>query len=132
MNRAQRRAEWRARRAGSARGNPHLSVDSHGVRAIPPLSSRDGARTPSAVNLHVGELLLHGFERGHARRIADALQRSLTAMLSSRGIPDSWSRSSRIGRADGGTLQLTREASPRAIGEGIARHVLEHRTERRS
>jgi hypothetical protein len=85
-----------------------------------------------AINLRVGELALRGFEGSHGRRIADALQHSLTAMLSSRGIPDAWSKSSRAGRANGGTLRLTTAASPRAIGEELARRVLTIRTDERS
>ena len=118
MNRGQRRAQWRAHRPGRAPANS--AADSHPVA------------TPAAINLRVGELSLHGFAGGHARRIADALQHSLTAMLSSQGIPDAWSRNSRATRVNAGTLRMTNGASPRAIGEELARRILAHRTDGRS
>lgn len=113
MNRGQRRAQWRARK-------------------VPAPSTREASGAPLAINLRVGEFALQGFEAGHGRRIADALQHSLTAMLSSRGIPDAWCRSSRAGRTNGGKLQLTTGASARAIGEELARRVLTVRTDERS
>jgi len=117
MNRGQRRAQWRARRTHPT--------------ALPSIGDAYGSQ-PVAINVHVGELALRGFEASHGRRIADALQHSLTAMLSSQGIPDAWSRSSRAGRTNGGKLQLATGASPRAIGEELARRVLLVRTDERS
>jgi hypothetical protein len=130
MNRGQRRAQWRARLPGRSRASN--GTDSQPARASQPVLTREIVVTPATINLRVGELSLHGFEGGHARRIADALQHSLTAMLSSQGIPDAWSRSSRAGRANAGALRLTNGASPGAIGEELARRVLAYRTDGRS
>jgi hypothetical protein len=102
MNRGQRRAQWRARRAAPVPASP----------------------APVAINLRVGELSLQGFDGNYARRIADSLQHSLLGMLTSQGLPEAWSRSSRAARANGGVLRLTSGASPRAIGEELARRVL--------
>ena len=129
MNRGHRRAEWRALRTGPLRGNMHRVEVSHATRSGPSMPSRERAKTPAAINLRVGELLLHGFERGRARGIADALQHSLTELLTARAIPDSWSSGARVGKLDGGRLRLTVGASPRAIGEELARRVLECRTD---
>ena len=143
MNRGQRRAQWRARRAGGDGARSLVATsdpNSHPAGAtqpgalpnLAPPSFGGASSAPMAINLRVGELALRGFEASHGRRIADALQHSLTAMLSSQGIPDAWSRSSRAGRTNGGKLQLTTGAAPRAIGEELARRVLTVRTDERS
>jgi hypothetical protein len=43
---------------------------------------------PARIELHVGELVLHGFAPGDRYRIADAVQSELTRLLGERGLPE--------------------------------------------
>jgi hypothetical protein len=52
---------------------------------------RASARTsPREIDLHVDELILHGFESKSQRTVAEALQSQLTALLAEQGIPATW------------------------------------------
>jgi len=67
-----------------------------GIRIGPPdsLETRSltrtedsGSRTASVVELHIEELVLHGFRSGDRFHIGDALERELVRLLGKQGLP---------------------------------------------
>jgi hypothetical protein len=60
---------------------------------------------PGAVKLHIGELVLHGFEPGDRARIGAALETELARLLAA-GEPESLTRAGHIARLDGGAFEM--------------------------
>jgi hypothetical protein len=75
---------------------------------------------PARIELHVEELVLHGFAPGDKHRIADALQTELRQLLAQRGLPAGLA-SSAGGRAP--DVKLSPREGPRAAGQRIAAAV---------
>jgi hypothetical protein len=73
---------------------------------------------PSRIELHVDELVLHGFPPGDKHRIADALQAELHRLLAGRGLP---ARESFTARDTSFTFSPTE--GPRVAGRRIAAAV---------
>lgn len=83
------------------------------------------------VELHIEELVLHGFERGDRHAIADAVERELSRLLaeqfSAESIPPAFSGDEGItgsgAHLDAGAFQLASNARPDAVGVQIAQTV---------
>lgn len=70
---------------------------------------------PREIEVHIEELVLHGFAPETRWQIGDALADELRGLLSSRGIPPAWL--SNPERIDAGKISLTK---PAATGAGVA------------
>ena len=46
--------------------------------------------SPREIDVHIDELVLHGFEKRSQQTVAEALQGQLTALLAEQGIPATW------------------------------------------
>lgn len=46
--------------------------------------------SPPEIELHIDELVLHGFEKRSQGTVAEALQSQLSALLAKQGIPGTW------------------------------------------
>jgi len=46
--------------------------------------------SPSEIDVHINELVLHGFEGRNQRTVAEALRNQLSALLTEQGIPATW------------------------------------------
>ncbi len=75
-----------------------------------------------AIELHIDELVLHGFNPADRRRIGEAVERELARLLGEEGIPGG-SGDVQISRLDGGSITLAPGARPEAVGAEIARSV---------
>lgn len=76
---------------------------------------------PRQIEVHIEELVLHGFDPSMRRRIGDAVESELRGLLTERGLPAVWERSAETIEADGiDSVVLTK---PGAAGEQIARAV---------
>jgi hypothetical protein len=75
---------------------------------------------PREIEVHIEELVLHGFDPRSRWSIADALGSELSGLLTERGIPPAWQASP--DRIDAGRTRAN-EAKPTVIGEQIARAV---------
>lgn len=106
MNRAQRRSNW---------------LESHRE------ASRNSAPTPqtsaSALRLHIGELVLHGFQSQSRYSIAESTKAQLTTLLTDSGIPTGFKTGGEQSFVDAGSFPLTPNAHPRAIGSLVARAI---------
>ncbi|HYC62441.1 MAG TPA: hypothetical protein VEK79_23015 [Thermoanaerobaculia bacterium] len=71
------------------------------------------------IELHIGELVLHGFDPHQRHDVGDAVHAELARLLGERGIEVT--HGIEISHLDGGSFALRPGA--RAAGEGIARSV---------
>ena len=75
------------------------------------------------VEIHIEELVLHGFPPGDRYRIADALQQELTHLLEARTLPACPQDIVAVNQINAGTIRLNSGANARVIG-GKAAHAL--------
>jgi hypothetical protein len=94
------------------------------------------ARTPAAVQrantlgqpqpsveIHIEELVLHGFSP-HARfRVAEAVQQELARLVFQEGVPASMLKSMEVDGLDGGAFTLAPAARDQGMGKQVARAI---------
>jgi hypothetical protein len=73
---------------------------------------------PREIEVHIEELILHGFEAGNRWRIADALQQELRGLLTAKGVPSLWL--SNPERIEGRTIPSTILTKPAQAAAEIA------------
>ena len=73
-----------------------------------------------AIELHIEELVLHGFEPGQRLAIAKAVEHALGALFLERGVPPAWAAGAKVDRLDAGQFQVAPGAGPEAIGSHVA------------
>jgi hypothetical protein len=82
------------------------------------------ASTPRAnVELHIDELVLHGFAARDRHRIAASLQRELTRLIAQGDVAHLPDRSMQVDRVDAGSFHLDPAARPSYIGQTVAQRV---------
>jgi hypothetical protein len=82
-------------------------------------------RSQPSVELHIEELVLHGFAPGDRYVIGDAVQRELAQMLGEQGIPNSLRSENATDEIRGATFNAANDAKPLVIGHKIAHAVYE-------
>jgi len=97
---------------------PVVSAPRPSQRA-PGTSHRSGTARPS-IQLHIEELVLHGFSPHDRHHIADAVQNELTRLLADRGLPQAHAPGAGLDRADAGGFHVSREDGIARIGEQVA------------
>jgi hypothetical protein len=75
------------------------------------------------INLHIEELLLRDVPYSVRQRVAAAFERELVRLLSEQELPPSMSQSGYIPLIDLGTMHITPDVKPDAIGTQIAQRV---------
>ena len=75
------------------------------------------------LELHIEELILHGFAVNDRYTISAAMQQELSRLFTEHGVPRSLSQNSAIPQLDGGTIQTTPMMQPEAIGVQIAQSI---------
>lgn len=78
---------------------------------------------PSAIELHIEELVLHGFQAADRRHIGDAVERELARLLTEQGVTGIASGPTHIDRIDGGEIRVAAGVRPHAIGAQLARNL---------
>jgi hypothetical protein len=78
---------------------------------------------PYSVELHIEELVLHGFPPGDRLRIAQAIERELAQLLVTQGAPPLVTRDQNLARLDAGAFEVEQGARPERIGLQVARSV---------
>jgi hypothetical protein len=76
--------------------------------------------TPGNLELHIEELVLHGFEMGDRYRIGEAVQQELSRLFVEQGVPPSLAQGGEVGRLDGGRFEMAEGMQVGAIGSQIA------------
>jgi hypothetical protein len=125
MNRAQRRAEWRAKhRETMAEAASSRAV----VRRARSLPEAPHAGRSASVKMSVGEIVLRGFEKRHASRIVTAFERQLGELLRSAPLPSHWRQPSIASSVRTAPIRMQRPTDAIAIGENLACAVFELRS----
>jgi hypothetical protein len=86
----------------------------------PPASGRHAQRP---VEIHIEELVLHGFASGDRHRIANAVQQELARLMTAQTVAASRENPLTLDRMQGGTFRVGPGTKPDVIGSQIARAV---------
>lgn len=76
------------------------------------------------IELHIEELVLHGFAPGDRHAIARAVEAEVARLIRERGLPSVGGDDISVARLDGGSFQVEPSAGPAAIGGQIAQGVV--------
>jgi hypothetical protein len=76
---------------------------------------------PTNVELHIAELVLHGFEPGDRYRIGDAMERELARLFTEQGTPPSRGQGRGVACLDGGAFEVKPGSKAETIGVQVAR-----------
>jgi hypothetical protein len=75
------------------------------------------------IELHIEELVLHGFAPGDRHRIVEAAQFELQRLLAERGAPQLFDGSIDLARIDAGSFDLKPGANAEGVGAQVARAI---------
>ena len=75
------------------------------------------------IELHIEELVLHGFLPGNRHHIAAAVEAELTRLFTEQGIPPALSAGTAVPSVDAGAFHMAPGAKPAAVGQQIAGSV---------
>jgi hypothetical protein len=75
---------------------------------------------PARIELHIEELVLHGFPMTQRLAIGDAVERELQRLLSKHGLPVSAEKSMNVEHLYGGVLRIAKNDRPQVIGTQLA------------
>ncbi len=78
---------------------------------------------PTNLELHIEELVLHGFPARDRHRIGDTVQKELAALLAEHGVPQSVGQSKVVVNLDCGHFNVVQNVGIEAIGEQVAKTV---------
>jgi hypothetical protein len=78
---------------------------------------------PMNVELHIEELVLHGFAPGDRYRIGEAVERELQRLLAEQGAPALFNAAIDLARIDAGIFNLKPNANSEMIGAQIAQAI---------
>jgi hypothetical protein len=76
-----------------------------------------------SVEMHIEELVLHGFPPGDRYMISDAIESELVRLLGDQGVPNSLHVESAADELSGATFITSQNTKPLAIGRSVARAV---------
>ena len=79
--------------------------------------------TLANVELHIEDLVLHGFAPGDRYRIGEAVERELAWLFAAQGVPSSLLATMEVASLDGGAFQMAPGARADAIGAQVAQAV---------
>ena len=75
------------------------------------------------LELHIDELILHGFPQGDLHRIGSAVENELARLLEESGIPESLTTRGGAENIDAGAFEVSGNSMPDAVGSQVARAV---------
>jgi hypothetical protein len=78
---------------------------------------------PANLNLHIEELVLHGFAAGDRYLIREAVQQELSRLFVEQGVPPALAQGGAIERLDGGSFEMAAGMKAGAIGTQIAQSI---------
>ena len=86
---------------------------------------RSTLNAQASIDLHIEELVLHGFAPGDRYVIGDAIERELACLLCNQGIPSSLRSENARDEISGAHFKLSQNAKPAGIGRQIAQAVFQ-------
>jgi hypothetical protein len=84
---------------------------------------RSPTKSPRAVEVHIEELVLHGFAPGDRHAIAEAVQHELARLIGEGQLPVSHGSPVALAQIDAGAFQVRAGSKPASSGTQIARSV---------
>ena len=89
------------------------------------IDDRDVAaqRATHTIELHIEELVLHGFPPADHHSIGGAVERELTRLLVGSDTPPGLASGGEVARLDGGAFDVAPNAAPEVIGAQIAQAI---------
>jgi hypothetical protein len=78
---------------------------------------------PRSIDLHIQELVLHGFPPGDRYRIGDAVRVELARLLAEQGVPAALTREREVARLDVGAFEFAPGAKAEGLAAGVALSV---------
>ncbi len=75
------------------------------------------------IELHIEELVLHGFAAKDRYAIGEAVQRELSRLLAEQGVHPSIEKGYDVAKLDGGVFQVKQGSRADAIGTQVAQSV---------
>jgi len=78
---------------------------------------------PKNIELHIEELVLHGFSPGDRYRIAEGVEQELTRLLADQGVPESLERGREVANMDGGAFEVAPDSRAQVVGAQVAKAV---------
>jgi hypothetical protein len=75
------------------------------------------------IELHIEELILHGFLHTDRHRIAQAIQSELVRLLAGKDLPPAFDRNLEFSRLDGGSFVVRTGEKPESTGTRIGQAV---------
>ena len=79
--------------------------------------------TPRTVEVHIEELVLHGFAPGDRHRIGAAVQRELSRLFAEHSVPPALAQGGEAARLNGGTFRVVPGSKAETIGVQVAQTV---------
>lgn len=79
--------------------------------------------SPQSLELHIDELILHGFAPSDRVDIRDAVQRELARLLTEQGVPRGLAQDGEISSLDGGSFDVAPGSRAESIGAQVAQAV---------
>lgn len=90
------------------------------------MSGRSSERhVKPSIELHIEELVLHGFASADRDRIGGAVQQELTRLLAEHGISSTLTSVNGLEQLGGATFPLAVGAKPEAVGSQVAEAIFE-------
>jgi hypothetical protein len=86
-------------------------------------------QSPSALNLHIENLVLRGFASVNRQQIGRGMERELVRLFQDHGVPRSLASSTAVEVLDGGALKIGSATGHEAIGRELARAIYRALTE---
>lgn len=86
-------------------------------------NSKSEIRNPKSIEIHIDEMVLHGFAMADRYSIADAVQHELARLLAENGAPSSLAQPAAIERISGGAFRLKSDANAESTGAQVARAI---------
>ncbi len=78
---------------------------------------------PAALELHVEELVLHGFPASDRFRVGDAVERELLRLIAEQGLPGLIRNPVSMERLDGGRFKVAEKSTAQVVGTQLAQQV---------
>ena len=75
---------------------------------------------PGNIELHIEELILHGFDSGDRYRIGAAVEAELARLFAEQGVPPSLIHGGEVAHLDGGAFEVAPGSGAEAIGDQVA------------
>lgn len=75
------------------------------------------------LELHIEQLVLHGFPPGDRYRIGAAVEAELTRLFAEQGVPPSLAQNGEVARLDGGAFEVAPGSKAEAVGAQVAEAV---------